>query len=147
MVSRHVAPLGAMFILLGCSQPASEAKADAPSPVETSAVANSAQQVTPKPSSTPSARSRPNDLIAAEQREDEACRGGSGDDVRTMQACNRRQVLLKELQDAGWCWGGADIEADKRFVSCKPGDRDYAPGEFDKPYFSDQEIADAANGQ
>lgn len=85
---------------------------------------------------------RPAALIAEEERENEACRGGSGDDIATMRACNRRQVVMKKLQDSGWCWGGADIEADKRFIPCKPGDRDYSPGAFDKPYYSDEEIAE-----
>lgn len=86
-------------------------------------------------------------LIAREEAENEGCRGGAGDSVETMRACNRRQALLKSLQDQGVCWGGADIEAEKKFVACRPGDNEYSPGAFDAPYFNESEIAEAANGQ
>lgn len=84
-------------------------------------------------------------LMVQEQRENEQCRGGNGDSRETMLACNRRQASLKRLQDRGYCWGGADIGADMHFVTCKPGDKDYSPGAFDEPYFSEDEIKEAGD--
>lgn len=147
MTKRCVLVLSALALLGACSQPADRSEQVAgTNQTEPPAAANSQEAAPPAPLPSASPQ-RPNDLISAEERENEACRGGSGDDPATMRACNRRQVLLKELQDAGWCWGGAEIEADKRFVTCKPGDPDYSPGAFDEPYFSDQDIAEAGNDQ
>lgn len=144
-----MSPLIIAAVLVACGQPEPEAPANittsAASPITKEDAPPTAGNVAASPdSNTPK---RPNELIAAEERENEACRGGSGDSIETMKACNRRQVLLKELQDSGWCWGGADIEAEKRFVACKPGDRDYSPGAFDEPYYSEADMAELTNTQ
>ncbi|MEE7456353.1 hypothetical protein MPAR168_06155 [Methylorubrum populi] len=34
-----------------------------------------------------------------------ACRGGRGDDPRTLEACTRRDALDQRLTAAGWCYG------------------------------------------
>lgn len=33
------------------------------------------------------------------------CRGGSGDDPKTMQACEQRDAVGKRIDAAGWCYG------------------------------------------
>ena len=35
----------------------------------------------------------------------EKCRGGSGDDPKTMQACDQRDALSDKLEKAGYCYG------------------------------------------
>lgn len=35
----------------------------------------------------------------------EQCRGGSGDDPRTMRACDEREKVDVQLTQAGWCYG------------------------------------------
>lgn len=47
------------------------------------------------------------------------CRGGSGDDPATMQACNMRDKAGEQLKKQGWCWGPDDaIGADKHWIRC-----------------------------
>ena len=36
------------------------------------------------------------------------CRGGSGDDPATQQACDQRDALTRQLAKAGWCFGRKD---------------------------------------
>lgn len=45
------------------------------------------------------------EMLKEEARLNEACRGGSGDDPTTRQACAARDALVAKLQAAGMCYG------------------------------------------
>lgn len=50
------------------------------------------------------------------------CRGGSGDDPKTMDACEHRDALMKDLQANGWCYQAKDQNApasDRRWMRCQ----------------------------
>lgn len=48
------------------------------------------------------------------------CRGGSGDDPKTEDACRKRELKIDEAQRQGWCWGPMHaIGADKRWMRCR----------------------------
>ncbi len=47
-------------------------------------------------------------LIAAEERDNDRCRGGSGDDPATQRACDRRDDEAIALGHLGWCFGTPD---------------------------------------
>ena len=47
----------------------------------------------------------PDNLIKRWMKENEACRGGAGDEIATMRACARREVVSKLLTAANWCYG------------------------------------------
>lgn len=59
-------------------------------------------------------------IVAKYIRLNERCRGGSGDDPATMDACGRRDALLPEVEHQGYCWGNASdqSEADSRWRRC-----------------------------
>ena len=38
----------------------------------------------------------------------EQCRGGSGDDKATLDACDEREAYSKRLGQIGWCYGEPD---------------------------------------
>jgi hypothetical protein len=58
-------------------------------------------------------------LLANEGRENEACRGGSGDDA-TMAACKRRDAYSAQLEARGWCYGeGASDGAHSFWAKCR----------------------------
>lgn len=44
-------------------------------------------------------------LLSQESEANSACRGGSGGDATTENACKKRDQLNQQLADAGWCWG------------------------------------------
>ena len=44
-------------------------------------------------------------LISEVDRLDSACRGGSGDNPKTFEACDKRDDLYKIVEAAGWCYG------------------------------------------
>lgn len=44
-------------------------------------------------------------LIEEWDMADEDCRGGSGDDPATQEACEQRTALSEQLEKAGWCFG------------------------------------------
>lgn len=44
-------------------------------------------------------------LIANERQLNDKCGGGSGNDSKTMDACNKRDALNKKLNQLGWCYG------------------------------------------
>ena len=47
------------------------------------------------------------------------CRGGSGDDPKTMDACNKREAKMQEAEQRGWCWGPQTaVGADKHWMRC-----------------------------
>jgi hypothetical protein len=47
----------------------------------------------------------PTNLIERWYRENDACRGGSGNDTSTWKACNRREYLGHLIDNVGWCYG------------------------------------------
>lgn len=58
-------------------------------------------------------------LIASEQKLNDKCRGGSGDDPATQKACDQRDALDKKLQSRGWCYGRPDqAEYQKTWQPC-----------------------------
>lgn len=65
-------------------------------------VAAPAAQLGPVSEATPP---EPHALLDRWAQENEACRGGSGDDPVTEQACAAREITDNELQKAGWCYG------------------------------------------
>jgi hypothetical protein len=66
-------------------------------------------------------------LLLDEGRENEACRGGSGDEPTTTAACARRDTLSAELERKGWCYGqGASSGADSIWAKCVNVDKEYA---------------------
>jgi hypothetical protein len=48
---------------------------------------------------------RPGGLISQWTRLNTLCRGGSGDDPKTMQACEARQDIGRKIDKANWCYG------------------------------------------
>jgi hypothetical protein len=59
-------------------------------------------------------------LIKTEDKLNDKCRGGSGDDPATMKACDQREKYVKKLEKLGWCWGHAgQIDADRTWEKCK----------------------------
>ena len=44
-------------------------------------------------------------LIEKTEILDDKCRGGSGDDPKTMKACDEREHIIKKIEKKGYCWG------------------------------------------
>jgi hypothetical protein len=60
-------------------------------------------------------------LINKEEQLDDKCRGGSGDDSATIKACERRDVIFKQIEAKNWCWGkDGDFEYQKKWQKCPP---------------------------
>lgn len=57
-------------------------------------------------------------LIQRETVLNEQCRGGSGDDLETQKACDKRDKLNKQLNALSWCWMGKN-EATSSWKKCK----------------------------
>jgi hypothetical protein len=80
-----------------------------------------------KPAVEPAAAEAPPPSMATKtalwEADNERCRGGSGDDPATAQACDARDQIYKQITSEGWCWGHRDdIGADRKWVKCLPGD-------------------------
>lgn len=76
------------------------------------------------PCPTPiSSNSPPQDvaqLMAQEEMLNDKCRGGSGDNKATPKACDERDVILKKIKAANWCWGhDGQIGADRAWERCQ----------------------------
>jgi len=80
-----------MIVLAGCG-PSPSRKPEAP----TKAVASITTET-------------PEQLLREEEIQNEACRGGSGDDPKTDAACTKRDALVKKLRDAGMCYGPPEL--------------------------------------
>ena len=66
------------------------------------------------------------ELIALELDLDLACRGGSGDDPETLQACEDREEIVRELNDLGYCYGHTyEATADWHWHQCEEGSNSY----------------------
>ena len=60
-------------------------------------------------------------LVAQEAVLNDRCRGGSGDDDATGKACAARDMIFKQIEAEGWCWGhDGQAEADRDWEPC-PG--------------------------
>lgn len=58
-------------------------------------------------------------LIAKNDALNEKCRGGSGDDPRTIASCKQRDKVSQEILKAGWCWGPDDAPGyQKKWTPC-----------------------------
>lgn len=59
-------------------------------------------------------------LIDQVEKLNDQCRGGSGDDPKTLQACDQREAAMEQVQKSGWCWGPESaIGAEKHWIRCK----------------------------
>lgn len=59
-------------------------------------------------------------LIAQADVLDNQCRGGSGDNPKTMQACEKRDATVEKVISLGWCWGPDEaVGANKGWVRCQ----------------------------
>ena len=58
-------------------------------------------------------------LIAEEEKFNDKCRGGSGDDSETQKACDERDLLYEKIKAKNWCWGhDGQIGADRTWEPC-----------------------------
>jgi len=58
-------------------------------------------------------------LIADEEKLNDKCRGGSGDDKETLKACNERDLLYEKIKAKKWCWGhDGQVGADRTWEPC-----------------------------
>lgn len=61
-------------------------------------------------------------LIEKSEQLNDRCRGGSGDDPRTMKACDQRDALMEKIYKKGYCFGGLnkhDAEYQYQWLPCK----------------------------
>ena len=67
----------------------------------------------PSPASSPKAAAGPakavTQMLKDEDALNETCRGGSGDDPATLDACKKRDELIAKLNAAGMCYGPPDL--------------------------------------
>ena len=67
-------------------------------------------------------------LMQRDNVESNQCRGGSGNDVEILRACNRRDRITVQLERIGWCWGSIQhVGALDHWMRCSDlglGDRD-----------------------
>lgn len=62
-------------------------------------------------------------LITQLEALDDRCRGGSGDDLGTMAACDQRQVIVDALMARGWCYGHEPQPmAERHWEPCHEGE-------------------------
>lgn len=62
---------------------------------------------------------RPDGLIAKWTAQNSQCRGGHGDDPKTMAACRERSRTGREIDARGWCYGKKDqIAAQYQWHAC-----------------------------
>jgi hypothetical protein len=54
---------------------------------------------------TDKAASKPTRIIWQWEEENSLCRGGSGDEAKTLAACDRRELIGRKLETVGWCFG------------------------------------------
>ncbi|HCI3536406.1 TPA: hypothetical protein NOZ40_000755 [Acinetobacter baumannii] len=51
------------------------------------------------------------DKILQYEKLNDSCRGGSGDDPKTIESCEARDSLYGEIKNGGWCWGSENENA------------------------------------
>jgi hypothetical protein len=85
----------------------------------TTAVLAAAGNPQAAPSARPSAEA-PTALLAEFEALNGACRGGRGDDPRTVEACAERDAAYRRLEALGWCFGRpGEFEYEKRWQPCR----------------------------
>lgn len=91
-----------------------------------------------------SAVSSPDALFAQEDKLNDRCRGGSGDDPNTQKACDARDKIDAQLKQMGWCWGHAgQIEADKKWEHCsRSKEADSSKVQFDPDAYRKSQMTD-----
>ncbi|MBW4049325.1 MAG: hypothetical protein HIU89_15815 [Proteobacteria bacterium] len=58
-------------------------------------------------------------LLKSEGLWNDKCRDGSGDNSATQKACDQRDIMFKQINAKGWCWGPDDKpESDKSWQAC-----------------------------
>lgn len=73
------------------------------------------------------AGAKPASLIKAWTELNSQCRGGSGDDPRTMEACERRDEVGRRIDAAGWCYGKTNQMAYQyQWHACTKGSLHYS---------------------
>ncbi|HEU0309629.1 MAG TPA: hypothetical protein VFR36_00220 [Sphingomicrobium sp.] len=77
-------------------------------------------------------------LIRQADRENDRCRGRFDD--QTMYACNRRELIMAELEKMGWCWGGSDVGYLEHWLKCADDPYHMPGGHGPDSLYSDQEI-------
>jgi hypothetical protein len=59
-------------------------------------------------------------LIVRIEKLNGQCRGGSGDDPKTQQACDQREAAMMQAKNSGWCWGpDSAIGSEKHWIRCE----------------------------
>jgi len=97
----------------------SSADASAQAPAETPNVSSSAEDrsVDFVPADAPPAVAS---LIQQWYDENDRCRGGSGDDPATAQACDERTITDGKIDGLGWCYGeDAEFGYEAKWARCK----------------------------
>lgn len=62
-------------------------------------------------------------LIAEEEKLNDKCRGGSGDDKATQRVCDERDLLYDKIKAKNWCWGhDGQVGAGRVWEPCKSPD-------------------------
>ncbi len=51
------------------------------------------------------------DKILQYEKLNDSCRGGSGDDPKTIESCEERDTLYVDIKNGGWCWGSENEKA------------------------------------
>ncbi|RCU26713.1 hypothetical protein DVA80_05975 [Acinetobacter baumannii] len=51
------------------------------------------------------------DKILQYEKLNDSCRGGSGDDPKTIESCEERDTLYVDIKNGGWCWGSENENA------------------------------------
>ncbi|WP_156033636.1 hypothetical protein [Mesorhizobium sp. LSHC412B00] len=87
--------------LIACEQQSSSSKPAKSAPLPGIQIVPSGKVIPPKiAKAIPPAK-----LIRQWEAANENCRGGSGDDPRTLQACDAREALSRQLEADKWCYG------------------------------------------
>lgn len=64
-------------------------------------------------------------MIGEYRQLQDRCRGGSGDDSNTIQACRERDSMFEKITAAGWCYGKeGQAEYEKDWHSCSNDKKD-----------------------
>ncbi|WP_283149020.1 hypothetical protein [Silvimonas soli] len=67
----------------------------------------------------PLSKTQAQPLIAKVEQLNDACRGGSGDNQKTMEYCDKRDQLVTKLSQGGWCFGSPEqYEYEKKWQRC-----------------------------
>ena len=68
-------------------------------------------------------------LLQEDAMASDECEGLPPSDPARYRACNRQYLVSVELERKGWCWGGGDVESNKRWLRCTD-DPQYRPESY-----------------